>query len=101
MVVSTVPYDADGLPVVVHAHGVHLRHVLGHGLALAVDGREALIGEVDRSQSALWTTNPYAVAWIRWCLKQELAGLADATWGLQSGELCAPSGGASGEGVPP
>ena len=75
VVVSSVPYDAADLPVVVHANGMQLRHVLGHGLALAVDGREALIGEVDRSQSALWTTHPYAVAWIRWCLKQELAGL--------------------------
>jgi hypothetical protein len=52
----------------VHPHGEHLRHVLGHGLTLVVDGREALIGEVDRSESAAWTTNSYAVAWTRWCL---------------------------------
>jgi hypothetical protein len=45
-------------------------------LTLAADGREALIGEVDRSESAAWTTNSYAVAWTVWCLKQEMAGVA-------------------------
>ena len=72
-VVSPVPYDADGLTVLVHPHGEQLRHALGHGLTLVVDGREALIGEVDRSESAAWTTNSYAVAWALWCLKQEMA----------------------------
>ena len=72
-VVSPVPYDAGGLTVVVHPHGEQLRHALGHGLTLVVDGREALIGEVDRSESAAWTTNSYAVAWTLWCLKQEMA----------------------------
>ena len=75
IVISPVPYDAASLPVVVHPQGPHLRHLLGHGLTLAVDGREALIGEVDRSESAMWTTNPYAVVWIRWCLKQEMADM--------------------------
>ena len=73
-VVSPVPYDADGLTVIVHPQGEHLRHALGHGLTLVVDGREALIGEVDRSESAAWTTNSYAVAWTLWSLKQEMAG---------------------------
>ena len=74
-VVSPVPYDADGLTIIVHPHGEQLRHALGHGLTLVVDGREALIGEVDRSESAAWTTNSYAVAWALWCLKQEMAGV--------------------------
>ena len=74
-VVSPVPYDADGLTIIVHPQGEHLRRALGHGLTLVVDGREALIGEVDRSESAAWTTNSYAVAWALWCLKQEMAGV--------------------------
>jgi sugar-specific transcriptional regulator TrmB len=73
-VVSPVPYDAEGLTVLVHPQGERLRHALGHGLTLVVDGREALIGEVDRSESAAWTTNSYAVAWALWCLKQEMVG---------------------------
>lgn len=72
-VISPVPYDAGGVPLLVHPEGQRLRHVLGHGLTLAVDGREALLGETDRSQGAIWTTNPYAVAWVVWCLK-EMAG---------------------------
>jgi len=75
-IISPVPYEADNLPIVVHPQGEQLRHALGHGLTLVVDGREALIGEVDRSESAAWTTNSYAVAWARWCLKQEMAGVA-------------------------
>ena len=74
-IISPVPYEADNLPIVVHPQGEQLRHALGHGLTLVVDGREALIGEVDRSESAAWTTNSYAVAWARWCLKQEMAGV--------------------------
>ena len=61
------------MPVIVHSQGQRLRHALGHGLTLVVDGREALIGEVDRSESAVWTTNSYAVAWTLWCLRQEVA----------------------------
>jgi len=37
-----------------------------------VDGREVLIGEMDRSESAVWTTNSYAVAWTLWCLRHEM-----------------------------
>ncbi len=73
LVVSTVPYDAGPVPVIVYAHGPLLRQAVGHGLTLIVDGREALIGEVDRSESAVWTTNRYAVAWALWCLKHVLA----------------------------
>lgn len=73
-VVLPAPYDANPvLPLVIHPQGKRLRRAVGHGLTLVVDGREALIGETDRSQSAIWTTNSYAVAWIRWCL-QEMAG---------------------------
>lgn len=75
-VISPMPYEAEDVPIVIHHQGEHLRHVLGHGLTLVVDGREALIGEVDRSESAAWTTNSYAVAWALWCLKQEMAGVA-------------------------
>jgi predicted transcriptional regulator len=75
-IVSPVPYGAEGLTVSVHRQGERLRHALGHGLTLVVDGHEALIGEVDRSESAAWTTNSYAVAWALWCLKQEMAGVA-------------------------
>ena len=70
-VISPVPYDAGDIPVMVHPHGTQLRHALGHGLTLVVDGREALMGEVDRSESAIWTTNSYTVAWALWCLGQE------------------------------
>jgi len=72
-VISPVPYDADKVPVVVHSQGPRLRQALGHGLTLVVDGREILIGEVDRSEGAVWTTNSYAVAWTLWCLRQEVA----------------------------
>jgi sugar-specific transcriptional regulator TrmB len=75
-IVSPVPYEAEGLTVSVHLQGERLRRALGHGLTLVVDGREALIGEVDRSESAAWTTNSYAVAWALWCLKQEMADVA-------------------------
>jgi sugar-specific transcriptional regulator TrmB len=71
-VVSPVPYDSEGLKVIVHAEGPHMRHVLGHGLTLVVDGREALVGEVDRSESAVWTTNSYMVAWTLWGLRHEI-----------------------------
>ncbi len=71
-VVSPVPYDSQGLKVVVHAEGPYMRHVLGHGLTLVVDGREALVGEVDRSESAVWTTNSYMVAWTLWGLRHEI-----------------------------
>ncbi len=73
-VVSPVPYSADGIELIVHPQGERFRHAVGHGLTLVVDGREVLIGEVDRSEGAVWTTNSYAVAWTRWCLQQELAG---------------------------
>ena len=72
-VISPVPYTGD-LPVVVHPQGSRLRQALGHGLTLVVDGREILIGEVDRSEGAVWTTNSYAVAWTLWCLRQEVTG---------------------------
>ena len=75
VVVSPTPYDAGDVPVVVYPGGPSLRQRVGHGFTLIVDGREALIGEVDRSESAVWTTNGYAVAWALWCLKQEMAGL--------------------------
>ena len=68
-VVSPTPYDAGDVPVSVHPQGAALRQIIGHGLTLVVDGREALIGEVDRSESAVWTTNGYAVSWAAWCLK--------------------------------
>jgi HTH-type transcriptional regulator, sugar sensing transcriptional regulator len=73
LVISTVPYDAGRVPVVVHPLGQQLRQAVGHGLTLVVDGRQALIGEVDRSETAVWTTNRYTVAWALWCIKHELA----------------------------
>jgi sugar-specific transcriptional regulator TrmB len=72
--VAPVPYDAGNVPLVVHPQGPRLRQALGHGLTLVVDGREVLIGEVDRSEGAVWTTNSYAVAWTLWCLRQEVVG---------------------------
>jgi sugar-specific transcriptional regulator TrmB len=71
-VVSPVSYDAGDVPVTVHPQGPQLRQALGHGLTLVVDGREVLIGEMDRSESAVWTTNSYAVAWTLWCLREEM-----------------------------
>jgi len=76
VVISPVPYEAGDVPVVVYPHGQSLRQATGHGLALIVDGSASLIGEVDRSESAAWTTNGYAVALALWCLKRELAGLS-------------------------
>ncbi len=78
VVISPVPYDAGDVPIVVYPHGQSLRQATGHGLALIVDGNEALIGEVDRSESAAWTTNGYAVAFALWCLKREMAGLSES-----------------------
>lgn len=72
-VVSPTPYGHGDLAVVVHPQGQRLRQVLGHGLTLVADGREVLIGEMDRSESAVWTTNSYAVAWTLWCLRHEIA----------------------------
>jgi sugar-specific transcriptional regulator TrmB len=74
LVICPTPYNAEDVPLVVHPQGLRLRQTLGHGFTLIVDGREALTGEVDRSQSAVWTTNGYAVACALWCLKQEMAG---------------------------
>ncbi len=71
LVISPVPYEVEGVSVVVHPHGQRLRQAVGHGLTLIVDGREMLMGELDRSQSAVWTTNSYAVAWALWYLKQD------------------------------
>jgi predicted transcriptional regulator len=73
LVVSTVPYNAGEVPVVVYPQGLRLRQAIGHGLTLIGDGREALFGEVDRSEAAVWTTNHYAVAWALWCLRHALA----------------------------
>jgi HTH-type transcriptional regulator, sugar sensing transcriptional regulator len=72
-VLSSVPYLAGDLPVAVHREGLAFRQAVGHGLTLVVDGREALIGEVDRSESAAWTTNSYVVAWLRWSLAEQFA----------------------------
>jgi sugar-specific transcriptional regulator TrmB len=74
VVISPTPYDAGDVPVMAHSMGPGLRQILGHGFTLVVDGREALMGEVDRSQSAVWTTNGYAVACVLWCLKQMMSG---------------------------
>lgn len=74
-VISPTPYDGGEVPVTLHSQGLSLRAAIGYGFTLVTDGREALMGEVDRSESAVWTTNGYAVAWMRWCLKQEMAAL--------------------------
>ncbi|MHB0876981.1 MAG: TrmB family transcriptional regulator [Anaerolineae bacterium] len=71
-VLSSVPYEAAGLAVSVYAAGVAFRRAVGHGLTLVTDEREALIGEVDRTESAAWTTNSYVVSWLHWCLTHEL-----------------------------
>ena len=78
VVISPVPYDAGSVPIVVYPHGQSLRQATGHGLALITDGSASLIGEVDRSESASWTTNEYAVALMMWCLKRELARLSES-----------------------
>jgi sugar-specific transcriptional regulator TrmB len=78
-VVSPVPYEDKSVPVIVHAQGQQLRHALGHGLTLVVDGHDALVGEVDRNESAVWTTNSYAVAWTLWCLRQEIGASSPRT----------------------
>ena len=78
VVISPVPYDAGDVPIVVYPHGQSLRQATGHGLALIADGSASLIGEVDRSESAAWTSNGYAVALALWCLKCEMAGLSES-----------------------
>lgn len=71
-IISPVHYEAGDVPMVIHPQGQRLRHALGHGLTLVADSREMLVGELDRSESAVWTTNSYAVAWTVWCLKHEV-----------------------------
>ncbi len=83
-IVSPVAYQADGLAVRSCAGGSRFRAAVGHGLTLAVDGDEALMGEVDRSETAVWTTNGYAVAWIEWCLTQSLAAEPPASGAQQA-----------------
>jgi predicted transcriptional regulator len=78
-VISPTPYDGGDIAVTIHSQGLGLRQAIGHGFTLVVDGREALIGEVDRTESAVWTTNAYAVSWALWCLKHEMAGLPGPT----------------------
>lgn len=78
VVISLVPYEAGDVPVVVYPHGQSLRQATGHGLALIADGSASLISEVDRSESAAWTTNGFAVALALWCLKREMAGLSES-----------------------
>lgn len=78
VVISPVAYDAGDAPVVVYPRGKSLRQAAGHGLALIVDGKASLTGEVDRSESAVWTTNGFAVALTLWCLKREMAGLPES-----------------------
>jgi sugar-specific transcriptional regulator TrmB len=73
-IISPTPYDAGEVLVAVHPQGPILRQAIGHGFTLVVDGREALIGEVDRSETAIWTTNGYAVSWALWCLKHTMTG---------------------------
>jgi sugar-specific transcriptional regulator TrmB len=72
VIMSPVAYDTGAVPVRVCLHGQALRQAAGHGFTLVVDAREALMGEVDRSESAVWTTNGYAVGWILWSLKYGL-----------------------------
>ena len=78
VVISPVPYDAGDVPIVVYPHGLSLRQATGHGLALIADGSASLIGEVDRSESAAWTTKGFAVALTLWCLKREMAGFSES-----------------------
>ena len=73
LVVTPTPYAMEGVTVRVHPAGQALRQTLGHGLTLLVDQREALLGETDRSETAVWTTNHYAMAWARWSLQQGAA----------------------------
>jgi predicted transcriptional regulator len=73
LVVTPTPYAMAGVPVRVHSAGQALRQTLGHGLTLVVDQREALLGETDHSETAVWTTNRYTLAWARWSLHQEAA----------------------------
>lgn len=75
-VMCPTAYDAGDVAVAVPAKGLGLRPVIGHGFALVVDRHEALFGEVDRSQSAIWTTNHFAVGWLLWSLKEEASGRA-------------------------
>ena len=74
LVISPVPYKADDMSIVVHSRGQELRQAIGHGLALVVDGSRALIGDVDRNESAAWITNEFTIALMHWCLKREMGG---------------------------
>lgn len=65
-VLSPTPYDGGKVPVMVHPDGPRLRQATGHGFCLVIDGSEALIGEVDRSESAVWTSNSYLIHLLEW-----------------------------------
>jgi sugar-specific transcriptional regulator TrmB len=71
IVLSPTPYDAGDMPISVHPDGLSLRQIVGHGFVLVMDGRQALLADVERSQSAIWTTNGFAIAWALWCLKRK------------------------------
>jgi hypothetical protein len=43
------------------------------------------MGKVDRSESAVWTTNGYAVAWIGWSLRHAPAACEPAASGEKEG----------------
>jgi len=72
-VVAPGAYEAEGLTILTCPGGSRFRQAVGHGLALTADGAVALIGEVDRSATAIWTTNAFAVAWLEWCIIHGLA----------------------------
>lgn len=73
-VVSPTPYDGGDVPVAVHPDGPRLRQFTGHGLALVVDANEALVGEVDRSETAVWTSNGYLIQLLLWQFTHGPAG---------------------------
>ncbi len=59
--VSAAPYDASRVSAAVHTEGQRGRQALRHDLALAVDAREAPVGEADHGESAVLTTHSQAV----------------------------------------
>ncbi len=73
LIVSTVPYDAGSVPVLVYPQGQKLRQATGHGLTLIADDAKRSSARSTAVRTAVWTTNHYTVAWTLWCLKHALA----------------------------
>lgn len=70
-ILSPTPYEAADLPVHVHPDEIRLRQAIGHGFVLVCDERQALLADAGQRAEAVWTTNRFTVAWVRWSLRRQ------------------------------